>query len=213
MNRLGKLFVAVALAALPAVACKNETRKEADQAAENVKDQREDLREESKELKEQIKDTREDVKDHATADTDMGRKMNEEQAEHNAGEIKDDSKDVAEQSKELQTAENDFAIRRADRISQLRSVHSVVASQPMLINTLAGSTALTDKARADLAEKMQVFQMRLDEAGNAIETLQTAEADGFETRNDAAAKAMERLEDAREDAWEALNDGDRIEAS
>lgn len=213
MNRLGKLCFAVALAVLPSAACKNESRKEADQAAENVKDQREDLREATGDLKEEIKDTREDVRDHATADTDMGRKMNEEQAEHNAGEIKDESKEVREQTGELQTAENDFSIRRAERVSQLRSVHSVVASQPMLINTLGGATALTDKARADLAEKMQVFQMRLDEAGNAIETLNGADADGFETKNDAAAKAMDRLEDAREDAWEALNDGDRIEAS
>jgi hypothetical protein len=83
----------------------------------------------------------------------------------------------------------------------------------MLISTISAQTALTDKARAGLAEKMQVFQMRIDEAGNAIEALQSADANGFEDRNDAAAKAMGRLEDAREDAWEALNDGDRIEAS
>ena len=212
MNRLGKLLVAAALAVLP-MACKDDVRKDADKAAENVKDQREDVREQSKELGEAIKDTREDVRDHATADTDMGRKMNEEQAEHNAKDIADNSKDVAEQTRELKTAEADFSVRRGNRVSQLRMVHSVVSSQPMLINTLGGVTALTDKARADLAEKMQIFQMRVDEAGNAIESLQATDANGFETANDAAAKAMSRLEDAREDAWEALNDGDRIDAS
>jgi hypothetical protein len=89
----------------------------------------------------------------------------------------------------------------------------VVATQPMLISTISTQTALTDKARADLAEKMQVFQMRIDEAGNAIEAVQSTDATSFEDRNDDASKAMDRLEDAREDAWEALNDGDRIEAS
>jgi gas vesicle protein len=212
MNRLGKLFVAAALAVLP-MACKDDVRDDADEAAENVKDQREDVREQSKELKEAIKDTREDVRDHATADTDMGRKLNEEEVESNAKDIADNSKDVAEQTRELKTAEADFAVRRGNRVSQLRVVHSVVSSQPMLINTLGGVTALTDKARADLAEKMQIFQMRVDESGNAIEALQTTDANGFETSNDAAAKAMDRLEDAREDAWEALNDGDRIDAS
>ena len=212
MNRLGKLFVAAAIAVLP-MACKDDVRKDADKAAENVQDQREDLREESKELKEAIKDTKEDVRDQAIADTDMGRELNEKQAENNAEDIADNSKEVAEQAGELKTAEADFAVRRGNRVAQLRSVHSVVASQPMLINTLAGVTALTDKARADLSEKMQIFQMRVDEAGNTIEMLQTTDANGFEDRNDAASKAMDRLEDAREDAWEALNDGDRIEAS
>lgn len=212
MNRLGKLFVAAALAVLP-MACKDDVREDADEAAENVQDQREDLREESKELKEAIKDTKEDVRDNATADTDMGRKMNEEQAEGNAEDIAGNSKEIREQAGELKTAEADFAVRRGNRVAQLRTVHSVVASQPMLINTIGGVTALTDKARADLAEKMQIFQMRVDEAGNAIESLNGADASGFEDVNDAAAKAMDRLEDAREDAWEALNDGDRIEAS
>ncbi|MBA3503361.1 MAG: hypothetical protein M4D80_28215 [Myxococcota bacterium] len=188
MNRLGKIFAAAALAVLP-MACKDEARNDADKAAENVKEQREDLREQSNELGEALKDTR------------------------NADDIVENSKDVAEQVRDLKTAEADFGVRRGNRVASLRVVHSVVSSQPMLINTLGGVTTLTDKARADLAEKMQIFQMRVDEAGNAIESLHTADANGFETANDAAAQAMERLEDARENAWEALNDGDRIEAS
>jgi len=181
MNRLGKLFVAAALAVVPLTACKDEARKDADKAAENVQDQREDL--------------------------------HEAQAKVHASDIEQNSKDVAEQARDLKTAEVDFTVQRGNRAASLRAVHRVVASQPMLINTLAGVTALTDNSRSDLAEKMQILQMRVYEAGNTIEALQSAEADGFEDRNDAAAKAMDRLEDAREDAWEALNDGDRIEAS
>lgn len=213
MNRFANLMMATALAVLPAMACKNETRKEADQAAENVKDQREDLAEDSKDLKEAVKDQQENLADRNEADTGVGRSVNNKQIEHNANEIADQSKAIAENVGELKTAESTFDLKRYNRAAQLRNIHSVIASQPVLINVLAGVTPLTDKARAELAEKMQVFQMRVDEAGNAIEAIQTADADGFETRNDAAAKALERLNDAREDAWEALNDGDRLEAS
>jgi len=197
MNRIGKILMATAIAVLP-VACKNSTRKEADKAAENVKDQREDVKEDVKDLngaiKDQVKETNE------TANKEM-KDVNEQTAE------------LKENVNELNNAEGDFSVRRGARATQLRTIHSVVASQPMLINALSGVTALTDKARATLSEKMQVFQMRVDEAGNAIEAIQAADAAGFEEKNDAAAKAMDRLKDARDDAWEALNDGDRIEAS
>ena len=39
-----------------------------------------------------------------------------------------------------------------------------------------------------------IFQMRLDEAGNAIQSLELVEANDWETRNDAASKALERVE-------------------
>lgn len=212
MNRLGKFLLAASVVVLP-MACKNETRKEADKAAENVKDQREDLKDESKDLKEAIKDQKENVHDYAKSDTDMTRSMNEKQVEHNAKEVGEESKEVSGAAKDVAVAEGEFDIKRHDRVSQLRLVHGVKASQPMLINAIAGATPLTDKARADLSEKMQTFQMRLDEAGNAIEALQSADASGFEDRNDAASEAMDKVEDARKDAWEALNDGDRIQPS
>jgi hypothetical protein len=188
MNHIGKLLMATAIAVLPAACSKDDTRKEADRAAENVQDQREDVREDVKDLNGAMKDQDRD-------------------------DIADQSSELKENVNELNTAAGDFSVRRGNRATQLRTIHSVVASQPMLINALSGVTALTDKARADLSEKMQVFQMRVDEAGNAIEAIQAADAAGFEDKNDAAAKAMDRLEDARDDAWEALNDGDRIEAS
>jgi len=212
MNRLGKLFMAATLAVLP-MACKDDTRKAADRAAENVQDQKQDLREETGDLKEAIKDQKENLSDRAKADTEMGRDFNEKQIEHNANEIKEESKEVASAAQDVATAEGNFDVRRHYRVSQLRLSHNVVASQPMLINAITAATPLTDKARGDVAEKMQVFQMRIDEAGNAIESLEATDEKSFEDRNDTAAKAMGRLEDAREDAWEALNDGDRIQPS
>jgi len=177
------IFFVAAALAVVPVACKDEARKQADKAAEKVQEQRKHIREEGKALKEEGK------------------------------ALKEHGQELVEQKGDLKTAEADFAVRRGNRVAELRVLHGVIASQPMLINALGGVTALTDKARADLAEKMQVFQMRVDEMDNAIEALHGAGAEGFEDRNDAASKAMERLEEARKDAWEALNHGDRIEAS
>jgi len=225
MNRLGKLFVAAALAVVP-VACKDDVRKDADKAAENLQDKKEDLREESKELKEAIQEQAEDSQELAKARAERQRegkldglperiveKGNEAEVKHNADQIKDESKDLADKATEVKKAETTFAIKRTNRVQQLRGVHTVIAMSPGLISQFASMTPLTDRARADVNEKLQVFQMRIDEAGNAIEALQTTDENNFEGRNDAAAKAMDRLEDARDDAWEALNDGDRIEPS
>jgi gas vesicle protein len=197
MNRIGKILMATALAVLP-VACKDSTRNDADKAADNVNAQREDV-------KEDLKDLNGAIKDHVKETTETANKE--------LKDVNEKTADLRENVNELNAAEGDFSVLRRDRATQLRTVHAVIASQPMLINALSGVTALTDKARANLAEKMQTFQMRVDEAGNAIEAIQAADAAGFEDKNDAAAKATDRLKDARDDAWEALNDGDRIEAS
>jgi hypothetical protein len=218
MNRVGKLFVAAAIAVVP-MACKDDIRKEADKAAEDVKDQREDVSEQTKELNKAVEEQREDTRELDEAQRDKGtlsglpENVNEREVKANTEEVAEQTKDVAKQSEELREAEYTFDVKRTNRVAQLRAEHQVVATQPMLINSLGAATALTDRARADLAEKLTLFQMRLDEAGNAIEGLQTTDAAAFESKNDDAAKAMERLEDARDNAWEALNDGDRIEPS
>ena len=222
MNRLAKLFVAVAVAVIPA-ACKDDVRKDADRAAENLADQKEDLNEESKELKnalkEQAEDTREAQADRVDDDAVAGLperangRLDESEIKRNANEIKDESEDVAAAAKDVKTASNEFDEARLNRVNQLRATHQVIAAQPQMLNVFAGITPLTDRARADLSEKMQIFQMRIDEAGNAIEALQGVDERNFEERNDTAAKAMERLEEAGDDAWEALNDGDLIEPS
>jgi hypothetical protein len=215
MNRLGKLFVAAAIVMVP-VGCKNKVRKEADKAAENLKDQKDDLRDESKELREAQKDKAEDERDLAKAranDSDLKRKINEAEVKHDTKDVVDETKDLSKEAVDVAKAKQTFDYRRQERVNQLHALHAVIASQPMLINAISPLTPLTDKARNDLSEKMQVFQMRLDEAGNLIQQLQVVHEDNFENRDDATNKAMDRLKDARSDAWKALNDGDRIEPS
>jgi hypothetical protein len=123
-------------------------------------------------------------------------------------DIAGDAKDVGTKAHELENANNEFKYRRTVRVGTLRAVHSVAASQPGIINAFTQSYPLVEKDRGEVNEKLQIFQMRLDEAGNAIQSLELVEANDWEARNDAASKALERVEDSRDDAWEALRGAD-----
>ncbi|MBA3396070.1 MAG: hypothetical protein H0T89_25800 [Deltaproteobacteria bacterium] len=223
--RFRSLFVAAALLVVPA-ACKDNAAGRAEKAAERVQDKAEDLREEESELAKEVREQRED----AARDQDRADRLTREDGVEGlpdrvgdrlaTGDVDDDIEDVADEARDvtdkavdLAKAEDQFAMEKQTRISELRALHQVIASQPMLINALSGAAPLTDRARADVSEKMQIFQMRLDEAGNVIESLTTATAEDWEIREDTASDATDKLENARADAWEALHDGDRIGSS
>jgi len=220
------VFVAAAVLALPA-ACKDNVREAADQAAETVTDKSEALREERQELSEEVGAQREEIAEGARARDEHLRRddsfretrdravsrLDDNHARETAKDISDEARDVNEKAVEVANAAEEFAQRRQLRITELRSVHGVIASQPMLITALTSMTPLADRARADVNEKMQVFQMRLDETGNAIEALQGVGPADWEARHEEAEQTRDRLEDARDAAWEALTDGDRIGSS
>jgi hypothetical protein len=235
--RFRSMLVAASLLA-GAAACdqKSETRREADRAAEAVKDQVEDLKGESRDLAETAKDKADrDVNavDEVVRGTDekiMERTANDgrdsvgevsayvgekagvarEQVAEDTDDIADEAKDVGKNARQLADASNEFKYRKMVRIQTLRAVHAVEASQPMLINAFAQGFPLVEKDRGEVNEKLVIFQMRLDEAGNAIQSLELVEAKDWEDRNDAVSKALERVEDAREDVWEELKDADRV---
>lgn len=125
----------------------------------------------------------------------------------------DDRSELAESQEDadaLERASADFMERRSVRVQTMRAVHAIAASQAMVVHALTEAFPLVDQDRAEVSEKLQIFQMRLDEAGNAIQSLELVEPADWESRGDEATRALERVEDAREDAWEALNDADRI---
>lgn len=173
--------ILVAVGLIASQGCKSETARKADKAADRVLDKQADLRDEEKDV-----------------------------ADKKVDEV-EESKDVAKEASELAEAQSDFETRRAIRMNELRATHAVIASQPLLINTMAENFGLTDKGRTDVIDKLTVFQMRLDEAGNMIEGLQSATAADWKDRNDKASEAMERLDDARKDAWDTLEDADRLD--
>jgi hypothetical protein len=164
-----KPWVALAIAVAFA-ACKPETARKADRAAENLLEQRSDLKEAAKAQPDQ----------------------------------------VATESKELSDAVKLFAERKRIRIAALRGEHSVIATQLRLISTLTEYSQLTDAGRADINNKLSVFQRRLDEASNHIEGLSGASAEVWQERDDAVREVMTTLESARREAWKALDDAPRI---
>ncbi|MBL0216023.1 MAG: YtxH domain-containing protein [Myxococcales bacterium] len=190
------VFLAAALLVAPAACNKDKTGKESDRAAERVNDGTKDLRSQTRDVVETAKDRR----DHLS-----------EKARDNAGDIADEAKDVGEQAKKLGAAQGEFAHMRMVRLATLRGVHAVMAQQPMLIISFASGYPIVEADRAKVNEKLQIFQMRLDEAGNLIQGLEGVEAATWEQRHDDANKAMGRLEDSRAEAWKALHDAKRLE--
>lgn len=107
-------------------------------------------------------------------------------------------------------SERDDVEQRAHaRLASLRAVHAVIAAEPMLIHALAQAQDVSDADRAHIAERLQIFQTRIDEADNAIESLAVARPEDWATREVVATHAMKRAEEARLDAWESLLDSDR----
>jgi len=186
------------------------TDKAADKAedtAKDMKDLAQDTADRSNKALDKTEDQAADVKDDITD----RRNTVAEKARDNAGDIADEAKDVGKGARKLADAEHEFQYAKMIRIQTLRGIHAVIASQPMLINSFAMSLPIVESDRAVINEKMQIFQMRLDEAGNQIETLNGISAESWEQRHDDVNKAMDRLNDARKDAWKALDDAKRLD--
>ncbi len=233
------LLIAAGLFTVTACDTKSETRKAADRAAETVNHQVEDLERESRDLAEVAKDRTDDInaidgtrkqKADGTLEPTLpqrtthdgpdsvaevseyvGKKAGvDERVADGLKDIAAEARDVGKNARELDNANNEFKYQRMVRVGTLRSVHAVAASQPMLIHAIATSYPFIDKDRAEVSERLVIFQMRLDEAGNAIQSLELVEASDWETRNDAATHALERVEDARDEVWKAVDDADLI---
>jgi hypothetical protein len=106
----------------------------------------------------------------------------------------------------LAKAEAEFQSRKTLRIQVLRGEHSVIATQPLVIGTMATNLTLTDAGRALVNEKLTAFKSALTETDNLIEGLERVDADTWTERQDEATEAMTRLDDVRDAAWHALDD-------
>lgn len=126
-----------------------------------------------------------------------------------AGEVLDLSK----RANAVGEAHQDFAADREVHSDVLRVQLGILAQQVDVVRELATVIPVTETGRADIDEKLKVFQMRVDETGNAIQQLDSADATGYEARSDEAADAMKRLHDARDEAFKALDDAPRTDRS
>jgi gas vesicle protein len=186
------------------------TDKAADKAEDTAKDMK-DLAQDSSERTNKAIDRNEKQASDVKSDIADRRDDISEKARDNARDVADEAKDVGKGARKLADAEHDFKYAKMVRVQTLRSIHAVIASQPMVINSFASSLPFVESDRALINEKLQILQMRLDEAGNQIETLNGVSADSWEQRHDDVNKAMDRLEDARKDAWKALDNAKRLD--
>jgi hypothetical protein len=198
MSKLRNTILALLAGFTASAACshKNDTRENAENAAQAVRDKTTDLQDEAKDLNDTAKDKSNDLADKSKDTVD---------------DLKDDTKDVTKTAVATRDAVKEFEYQRMVRVQTLRAVHGIVASQPLLINAIAQSTPFVDADRAKIVEKVQLVQMRLDEAANLIQSLEGVDADHWEGRERETANAMNRLEDARDDAWDALENAKRID--
>jgi hypothetical protein len=113
---------------------------------------------------------------------------------------------VVNEAGKLAKAEAEFRKGKTLRIQVLRAEHSVIATQPLQIGTMAKSFTLTDAGRAEVNEKLTTFTSTLTETANLLDGLERVDADAWTERQDAATEAMTRLDDARSAAWHALDD-------
>jgi hypothetical protein len=125
----------------------------------------------------------------------------------------DDTKIPTNEPGELAQAAHAFDQRRAARIAAARGQFEVIASQPILIGTLARNLPLTDAARGQLNTKLVALQAKLDETSNLIEGLARVGIDAWEIRNTEMTAALHRLDEARRDAWRALEKAPHIDPS
>lgn len=138
-------------------------------------------------------------------------KSNAQDLREQTKDVADEAKDVGKEANDLRTAEDDFKYNRMVRIQTLRGVHAVASTEPPVINAFASSVPLQPGDKAAIAEQLQIFQMRLDDAANQIQALATVDAGTWDQRSDDVKKAMDRLDDARKDAWKALDGAKRLD--
>jgi hypothetical protein len=113
---------------------------------------------------------------------------------------------VVTEAGKLAKAEAEFRARKALRIQVLRGEHSVIATQRLVIGTMATGFTLTDAGRADVNERLTAFKTSLGETQNLIDGLERVDADAWTERQDEATEAMTHLDDVRDAAWHTLDD-------
>lgn len=184
------------VASLTATGCQDKLADKVEDAAERVTKRASHLRHERRELAAEVAKRADD------------RAAGKDPIAH-VDEIADHVKDVAREAGRYAQAEQDFIHLRALRISSLRAEHSVVASQPLLIQAIAGVKTLTPELRTRLDENMAIFRQRLARTRDMIEQLQYASAADWERRDDEIGRAMAGLRLARDASWQALDEHPR----
>jgi hypothetical protein len=120
------------------------------------------------------------------------------------------SEHVARRAAQAASADQDFEIRRDQVVTELRARHDVIANQTTLLAALGQHLPVTDAGRAEIREKLAIFNLRIDDTGHAIEDLALTPSSVWARHADDLTDMMKRLDDARVAAWHAVATAPRI---
>ena len=121
--------------------------------------------------------------------------------------------DLAKKVGDVNLAQDDFATKRDARVATLRAFHAIDATNLIEIKLLAGTVNLTEPGRIQLAEKLALAELRIDEAGKMIEQMPTATAATWNGREREMSATMVRLRDAIDAGFASLRDAPRLPPS
>lgn len=186
------LRFALVASLIATAACEDEVADETEHAAARVSKASDHLRHERRELAAEVAERADDRAEGNTLTA-------------HAGDIAAQIEDVSREAGSLAEAERDYEQLRSLRVAALRAEHSVAASQPLLIVTIANETQLPRQRRARLEENLMIFRQRLAHTRKAIEQLQTVQAADWERRDDEVGRAMAGMFLARDASWQALD--------
>jgi hypothetical protein len=114
---------------------------------------------------------------------------------------------VARRAIQAAKADQEFELRRDLVVRGLRAKHDVIAHDMPMLAALASSMQVDDDAHAKMRESLTGFQIRVDDAGLAIDDLETVPAATWKPHERAVDDDMRRLEHARAEAWHAIARG------
>jgi len=120
---------------------------------------------------------------------------------HAAG---DGLNEVADEAQDVTIADAKFKFMRDETAAAYRAVHNLRAQLPLYITTALTAVNTTDAARTTAMEKVSLLELRIGEAGHAVEELGYATATDYEQKREVAKTFMDRLEDAANTAMTAL---------
>lgn len=188
----------VLIASLTLVACEDELADQTDEAAARVKKTENHLHHERRQLAVEVAERADDRAAHRDG------------ARHDS-DIANAVEDVNREAGRLARAQDDYANLRALRVASLRAAHSVAASQPLLIQAIAGVKPLSREMRAQLDESLAIFNERLAQTRRSIEELEYVSAADWDRRDADVGRMIADLGIARDASWQAIDDHPRDE--
>jgi len=117
--------------------------------------------------------------------------------------------EVAREADDVAIANRRFHDERDARVATLRALQQMSGDVPMLLSLAVQNTPLTALGHANVMEQLGVVELRLAEAGKAIDELAMVGAPDWAQKNNDVSTFIDRLEAAMKNAVQTFEDAPR----